>query len=180
MIFDYLHDTANPMSIQINYTLAKPLPYRDIRNLLYANKCISNCTISWLYNTHELLFNLPTNDLPYFISYARENTLDIVRKVKLHYSWGENWTLALNLLRCCKSLQSLKISSSYVIPKRYLKSLRLIRVKTFEYNGTPMQEMQQICQIVMGNTEPRGTVVKLSREEILEYHRVELYLKRNP
>uniref|UniRef100_A0A4E9EH26 F-box domain-containing protein n=1 Tax=Gibberella zeae TaxID=5518 RepID=A0A4E9EH26_GIBZA len=145
--------------------------------MLRVNKLISNATTAWLYGTHELLFKFPTNDLPLFISKVRESTLHSIRRVKLQHSWGQNLELGLRLLPCCKNLDSLKLSSITKLQEYHLPVLAQMRLKNFEYDGLPVREMEKIRNIIRGGTKPKGRLLNLSREQILEYYGVELYVE---
>lgn len=167
MVFEYLHNTGDPKSIHIHYCPGKRSPYQNIYNLLRVNKWISNFTATWLYGAHELVFEFPTNDLPLYIRQARQSTRGMIQQVRLRHKWGQNLTLGLRLLPCCTGLQSLKISTEDNIPKSHLNALKQMRLEKFEYDGPPMQEMEEIREIILGRTKPKGRLLKLSPEEIV-------------
>lgn len=135
--------------------------------MLRVNKLINNCTTTWLYETHELYFKFPSNDLPLFISRVRQNTLGRIRSVKLQYNWDQCLALGLRLLYCCKEVRSLKISSEGKLPQYYLAILKQIRVETFEHYGPWVQKLEETGEIMVGKTKPTGRLAKLPREEIV-------------
>lgn len=167
MIFEYLYDTDDPNSIYIHYCPGERPQYRDIYNMLRVNKLISDCTTIWLYEAHELFFNFPRDDLPLFLSRVRQNTLGRIRRVKLRHSWDQRLTLGLRLLHCCEAVCSLKISSERNFPQYYLPVLKQTRLETFEYDGPLVQKMEEIRELILGETKPKGRLLKLSREQIV-------------
>ncbi len=111
-----------------------PAPrWKLIQPLMHSFRRLSDCTTDLVYGVGApFVFSKNAGDtLPLFLLSLRRETAGKIKAVRIKNPGGDALDVGLDLLLKCKSLKSLQIEGSPLVPKLY-PSLRCLRLEVFE------------------------------------------------